>query len=172
MGTRSIFMSLFLKDWVRTQHKYLRNNFYPHDKNQAVTAVTNLSRLLSQIPHQLWDIRNSEAHAPPTSEAPGYRRLHLLSQVESLYEKEEQVLYIDKHFFQTPLSEMKTRSNTQLKQYYTYYEPLISKSIEQALDMGPNFKPIHAYFPPPATPTPIQPTEQDTIIEDAQQTTH
>ena len=128
-------------------------------------AITQIGRLLLQVPHQLWDIRNSEAHAPPTQESPGFRRLHLLSQVESLYDKEDKVLYIDRHFFNTPFTEMKTKSNTHLKQFYAYYSPLVTKSIECALDMGPNFKPINTYFPL------AQPTNQDNIIEDAQQTT-
>ena len=165
MGVRSVFMSFFVKEWARIQHDYLCNNFYPHDKNQATTAITQIGRLLSQIPHQLWDIRNSEAHAPPTPEVPGFRRLHLLSQVESLYDQEDKVLYIDRHFFQTPFAEMKTKSNTQLKQFHTYYAPLVSKSVERALDMGPNFKPINSYFP--SAPT----TNQDAFKENAQQST-
>ena len=135
-----------MKDWIRTQHTYLRLNSLPHNKNQARTAFTQISLLLTKIPHQLWDIRNSEAHAPPTAEVPGYRRLLILSKVEALYAQEDQVLNIDRHFFQTPWSEMKTRSNTALQQFHTYYAPLVSKSIERALDMGPNFKPIDSYF--------------------------
>ena len=103
--------------------------------------------VLAKVPKALWDICNTEAHAPPAPSVPGYCRLMLLSKIESLYEKENKVLAIDHHYFSTPLEEMADLSNTQLNQYITFFAPLISQSVKKAAEMDPNFRPIEAYFP-------------------------
>ena len=73
---------------------------------------------------------------------------------------------MDKRFFSTPLQTRQTQSNAQLESYIEYHEALIKDSIQQAEDMGPNFRPIIAYFPPHDPPTlPLPPRQLAPIPE-------
>ena len=109
--------------------------------------MLQIGLLLARFPKKLWDLRNHDCHAPPAQQVPGYRRLMLLSKIESLYDLEPYVLSFDKEtFFPISFEERKTHSNQQLQSYLDFYKKLILDSVKQAADMGTNFRPIHDYF--------------------------
>ena len=72
----------------------------------------------------------------------------LFSQLEDLYDKQDNILVCDKGILAKPLEEHRTHSNHQLQNFIKYATPLIKSSINIAKNFGNNYKPINKHFPP------------------------
>ena len=70
----------------------------------------------------------------------------LLSRLEDLYSKFDQVLLCDRILFDRPIEEQRQYSNLQLDNLIRYLIPLIKTSMDRASKHGKQFKPIDRFF--------------------------
>ena len=72
----------------------------------------------------------------------------LLSQLEDLYAKHDEILVCDQGILAKPLEDGKTHSNCQIQNFIKYATPLLKFSIKTAKKNGTKYKPINKHFPP------------------------
>ena len=147
-GLRSLFLGHFVLAWHHTQHEYLKLNNLPNDKGEARLGITAVGNQLFLHVRNLWDARNNSLHKPDPHAPIGYKRLMLQTQVTDLYEKQVQMLHVDRPLLATPIGEILRLSNTQIKSFLDYTTPLVKHSIKLAEENSTSFQPINHYFPP------------------------
>ena len=111
--------------------------------------IITIHNIFMKHVRSLWDIRNSMAHDADPQNHMGYRRLTLLTQVQDLYQKYDQVLACDKHLLDEPVEDFQRKSNSQIKTFLDYTKPLINFSIKTVKEQGTTqFTPINIHFKP------------------------
>ena len=160
LGKRSIFLGLFVHDWLKIQHDFLVLNNLPHKQQQAQHALKMIARTLLQQVFELWTIRNNELHTNDPTKAPAHQH-HLLQQkVTDIYAKKHLYQHIDRQLLDLPLSRRLAHSTQQLNEFVEYMKPIIAQSLKLAKqDDNHTKRPLKDYFvqPSPRTQTHITP---------------
>ena len=161
LGTRALFMGLFVAEWQTTQLKYLQINTLASQHQQPLTALIAISMALLKHVKSLWEVRNQDLHGPnphakahnPTATT-SFKRTLLTTQVKELYDEAKNLLAINRSLFQRPLSERLRDSNHVLTQWIHFVRPLVRAGKKLAKDQAKTtHQPINKHFPPSLPPT-------------------
>jgi hypothetical protein len=148
LGPDSLMYGFFHVDWVLIQDDYLRFRHLPRNKNQSLTTMKLLSSTLFGALHEMWLLRNSHLHDTNGTSLHSYHHSQLLHEIESLYDLAPLMLASDQSIFNYPLAQRQTHNTNQLRNFLSFARPVVQISIDQAKNMGANFKPVDAYFRP------------------------
>jgi hypothetical protein len=160
IGWDHLFYGHFAQDWTTLQHQYLRFAKKPHNKHQAASFFRELISELWSMVHTLWLLRNEHLHGTSTQPLHSIKRLHLLSEISSLYDMAPSMLASDRAIFAYPLTDRQNHSAKTLRNYLRFAAPIVKRSISDATTIGTQSKLINAYFGPRF---PIPPELYDTI---------
>jgi hypothetical protein len=139
---------LFHQDWVPIQDGYLQFRQLPSNKNQSVSLMKITASTIFGALHELWFLRNSHLHDVDGSSLHSYRHSQLLHEIEALYDLAPSMLASDRAIFHYPLAKRHSHNTNQLRNFLSFARPVVQLSVQQALDMGSNFKSIDEYFRP------------------------
>ena len=132
LGKRSPFLGLFVNDWQRIQHDFLKLNHLPYKQQQALHVLKLIARALLQQVLDIWNIRNDELHKNDPKSKPAHQH-HLLQQkVTEIYSNKHQLQHIDRQLLDMPLAQRLTHSTQQLSDFVDYITPIITNSIKLA----------------------------------------
>jgi hypothetical protein len=98
--------------------------------------------------HELWFLRNSHLHDADGTSLHSYRHSQLLHEIEALYDLAPSMLASDRAIFHYPLDKRQSQNTNQLRNFLSFARPVVKLSVQQAKDMGTNFKSIDEYFRP------------------------
>jgi hypothetical protein len=158
LGANSLFFGFLPSGWYTLQHRYLVARALPRDKNQVDNWMKAFIRNCHDFCHALWLLRNSHLHGKAPGASTSYKHLHLLAQIEELYDTAPHMLAHDRDIFALPFETRQLQSTRTLRTFYTFAKPIVEKSIREAQDFGMTFRRIDEYFspaPPPAIPLEI-----------------
>jgi hypothetical protein len=148
LGPDSIMFGIFHKDWVSIQDGYLKFRKLPCNKNQSVSVMKILASTIFGALHELWFLRNSHLHDADGTSLHSYRHSQLLHEIEALYDLAPSMLASDRAIFHYPLDKRQSQNTNQLRNFLSFARPVVKLSVQQAKDMGTNFKSIDEYFRP------------------------
>ena len=134
--------------WVESQHSFLVWNNHPHRKQQASIGIKALLTLTIQHTHEAWLLRNTHLHVTNSSTNSCFRRSHLLTKIEALYESLPRMCTADRDILSFPFEARQSHSTRRLQSFYNWASPLVKKSLEDAASIGSNTLPLTHYFPP------------------------
>jgi hypothetical protein len=153
LHTDSLFLGCWSTEWVTLQFRYLRLNQYPRQKGQAASGIRALVSHLLAVVHSVWLLRNKALHGDDsTTLLLSYKHTQLLLDIQDLYDQAECMLAADRSLFVHPYSYWLEKPTTELKTFLKRMRATVKASVAQAADMGPHFRPIDSYFPPPIPP--------------------
>jgi hypothetical protein len=139
----SLFLGCWSKKWAKLQLSYLRLNQYPIQKGQAATGVGAIISHLLDVVHSLWMVRNSALHGDDsTTLLLSYKHTQLLLDIQDLYDQSDSMLASNKSLFVHPYSYWLDKPSTELQTFLKRMRPKVKTSVEQAANMGVNFRPI------------------------------
>jgi hypothetical protein len=148
LGMDSLMFGFFHQDWVLIQDEYLRFRGLPRDKNQAASSIKIMASTIFGSLHELWFLRNSHLHDTDGSSLHSYKHSQLLHEIEALYDLAPSMLASDRSIFHYPFAQRETHNTNQLRNFLSFARPVVTTSIQQAQDMGSNFRTIDDYFRP------------------------
>jgi hypothetical protein len=105
--------------------------------------------------HTLWLLHNSHLHGKANGASTSYKHLHLLAQLEELYECAPHMISQDRDIFSLPFDDRRLQSTSTLRAFYTFAKPIVEKSIKEAQDFGTAFRRIDYFGPAPPIPPEI-----------------
>ena len=152
LGTDSIFFGFFVKEWYLLQHRYLQVRHLPHNHNQADNAIKAVISALLLQTQSIWILRNSHLHGTDPLRQHSYARLHLLAQIQELYNCRPLMLAADQDILSTPYTRRLEQPTTTLRTFYNWAKPLVERSVQEAAELGPSFRRIDSYFCPNIPP--------------------
>jgi hypothetical protein len=140
LGPHSLFFGFLPPAWSTLQQRYLTVRELPRDKQQANHWMKALIRHCHNFCHTLWLLRNSHLHGKADGASTSYKHLHLLAQLEELYECAPRMLVQeDRDIFSLPFEDRRLQSTSTLRAFYTFAKPIVEKSIKEAQDFGATF---------------------------------
>jgi hypothetical protein len=149
----SIFMGCLSAEWIRSQHRYLKLNHYSRNQGQACTGIRAMVALFLEFVHSMWLLRNKALHGDDTTTILlSYKHTQLLLEIQDLYDQVDSMLVADRGLFIHPYDYWLDKPSTELTTFLKQMRPTVKVSVEQAADMGPNFRSIASYFPVPIPP--------------------
>ena len=149
LGMDSLMFGFFHQDWVQIQDDYLRFRKLPRNKNQAASLIKIMASTIFGSLHELWFLRNSHLHDTDGSSLHSYKHSQLLHEIEALYDMAPSMLASDRSIFHYPFEQRETHNTNQLRNFLSFARPVVQTSIQQAKDMGTNFRTnIDDYFHP------------------------
>jgi hypothetical protein len=149
IGTDSLLFGFFSSEWVRLQDRYLRARRLPSSQQEARRAIRTLIQLFHEQCHSVWLLRNQHLHgADPMNTTSSYKHLHLLAQIQELYDAAPLMLINDREIFAFPQELRKLQSTSILTAFYLQAKPIVETSLKQAAGIPPDFRPIDTYFRP------------------------
>jgi hypothetical protein len=163
LGPHSLFFGFLPPAWYTLQQRYLTARELPRDNQQADRWIKALIRHCHDFCHTLWLLRNSHLHGKADDASTSYKHLHLLAQLEELYDCAPHMLTQDRDIFSLPFEARRLQSTRTLCAFYTFAKPIVEKSIKEAQDFGTTFRRIDDYFGP-ARPPPIPPEIIEIIL--------
>jgi hypothetical protein len=101
-------------DWVSLQHRYLIALDLPHSRNQAARGVKAIILQLLEQCHACWLLRNTHLHGTDPLKTTSYKHIHLLTQVNELYESAPFMLASDRDIFEIPMEQRQLQSKSTL----------------------------------------------------------
>jgi hypothetical protein len=107
-----------------------------------------LSTTIFSTLHELWLLRNSHLHDSEGTSLHSYKHSQLLQEIASLYDLAPSMLASDRSIFHYPLAKRRTHNTNQLRNFLSFARPVVKISLDQAKDMGSNFKTVDEYFRP------------------------
>jgi hypothetical protein len=101
------------------------------------------------VVHSVWMARNSALHGDNSiTLLLSYKHTQLLLDIQDIYNQSESMLAADRSLFVHPYSYWLDKPSTELQTFLKRMRPTVKTSVEQAANMGVNFRPIDLYFPP------------------------
>jgi hypothetical protein len=73
-------------------------------------------------------------------------------EIQDLYDQAKSMLVADRGLFVHPYGYWLDKPSTKLTTFLKQMRPTVKVSVEQAADMGTNFRTIDSYFPPTIPP--------------------
>jgi hypothetical protein len=144
----SLFLGCWSTKWVHLQFNYLRLNQYPRQKGQAANGVRAIISHLMEVVHSVWLVRNTALHGDDsTTLLLSYKHTQLLLDIQDIYDQSDSMLAADRRLFVHPYSYWLDKPSTELQTFLKRMRLTVKASVEQAANMGVNFRPIHSYFP-------------------------
>jgi hypothetical protein len=144
----SIFLGCLSVDWANFQHAYLKLNRFPHNKGQASNGIRAIVAYLLDFVHSVWLVRNKALHGDDTTtQLLSYKHLQLLLDIQDLYDQADSMLVADRDLFVHPYEYWIDQPTAQLATFLKRMRPTVKVSVNQAADMGANFRTIDSYFP-------------------------
>ena len=144
----SIFLGCLSVDWSNFQHAYLKLNRFPHNKGQASNGIRAIVAYLLDFVHSVWLVRNKALHGDDTTtQLLSYKHLQLLLDIQDLYDQADSMLVADRDLFVHPYEYWIDQPTAQLATFLKRMRPTVKVSVNQAADMGANFRTIDSYFP-------------------------
>ena len=152
LGTDSIFFGFFVKEWFILQNRYLQARRLPTNRNQTASAIqTVISAVLLQT-QSIWTIRNSHLHNTDPLQQHSYARLHLLGQIQELYDCLPLMLAADRDILSIPYTRRLDQPTPTLRSFYKWAKPMVERSVQEADELGRSFRRIDSYFGPRVPP--------------------
>jgi hypothetical protein len=144
----SLLFGFFSEDWVRLQDRYLRARGLPCSKNEATRAISSLILSFHEQCHTVWLLRNLHLHGTDPNNITSYKHLHLLAQIQELYDAIPDMMQHDREILAYPMEGRRLQSTTTLNTFYRHAKPIVEKSIEDAKTLGQNFRRINEHLQP------------------------
>jgi hypothetical protein len=126
----------------------LRARGLPMSKQQATRAIRSLIQLFHEQCHSVWLLRNQHLHGTDPVNTTSYKHLHLLAQIQELYEAAPLMMTHDRDIFAFPQELRKLQSTSMLTAFYQHAKPIVETSLKEAAQQLPDFRPINDYFRP------------------------
>ena len=118
LGPDSIFFGFFVHKWTQLQDWYLRAQNLPHHCNQAATAIHTVSSALLLQVQSIWLIRNTHLHGTDPLQQQSYVHLHLLIQIQELYDCLPLMRAADRDILSIPYSSRLEQPTSTLRNFY------------------------------------------------------
>jgi hypothetical protein len=107
-----------------------------------------LSSTIFSSLHDLWLLWNSQLHDANGRSLHSYHHSQLLHEIEALYDLAPSMLASDGAVFHYLFAKRQTHKTNQLRDFLSFARPVVLTSMEQAKDMGSNFKTVDKYLCP------------------------
>jgi hypothetical protein len=148
IGEDSLLFGFFSVDWTRLQDWYLQAVGLPRALNEASRAIRSLIVAFHNHCHSVWLLRNQHLHGTDPKNTTSYKHLHLLAQIQDLYDAVPHMMSHDRAIFEFPLESRKLQSTATLLVFYQHAKPIVAKSLEDAAHLGAQFRTIDHHFRP------------------------
>jgi hypothetical protein len=148
IGADSLLFGLFSTEWVRLQSRYLRAVGLPSAHNEPSCAIGALLVAFHDQCHAVWLLRNQHLHGTDPRNISSFKHLHLLAQIQELYDAAPHMMLHDRNVFAYPFEVRHLQSTSALNAFYQHAKPIVETSLKDALRLGPRFLPLDHYFPP------------------------
>jgi hypothetical protein len=114
IGVDSLLFGFFSEDWVRLQDQYLQARGLPCSENKATRAISSLILTLHEQCHTVWLLRNLHLHGTDPNNITSYKHLHLLAQIQELYDAIPNMMQHDRGILAYPMEGRRLQSTTTL----------------------------------------------------------
>jgi hypothetical protein len=148
IGTGSLLFGFFCDNWVRVQDRYIWARGLPSSQQEATRAICSLIQLFNEQCHSVWLLRNQHLHGTYPTNTTSYKHLHLLAQIQELYDAAPLMMSHDCDIFTFPQELRKLQSTSILTAFYRHAKPIVGTSLKQAAQQPPDLRPIDDYFCP------------------------
>jgi hypothetical protein len=148
IGEDSLLFGFFSTDWVRLQDRYLQAVGLPHALHEASRAIRSLMVSFHDHCHSVWLLRNEHLHGTDPRNSTSSKHLHLLAQIQYLYEAVPQMMSHDRDIFAFPFESRKLQSTSTLLAFYQHAKPIVAQSLKNAATLGAQFRTIDQHFRP------------------------
>jgi hypothetical protein len=148
IGTDSLLFAFFCYDRVRLQDQYLRARGLPSSQQEATRAIRSLIQLFREQCHSVWLLRNQHLHGTNPMNTTSYKHLHLLAQIQELYDAAPLMMLHGGDIFAFPQDLCKLQSTSMLTAFYRHAKPTMETSLKQATQQPPYYRPIDDHFRP------------------------
>jgi hypothetical protein len=149
IGVDSVLFGFFATEWVYLQDRYLHALGLPSSKHEATRSIQSLILACHDQCHAVWLLRNQHLQGTdPHNTTTSFKHLHLLVQIQELYDARPHMMAHDRDIFAYPMDSRHLQSTPTLQAFYQHAKPIAEKSIADALKIGWNFRPIDVYFRP------------------------
>ena len=152
IGSNSLFFGFFSREWYTIQRRYLHVCLLPSNANQADNAINSLIIATLRQVHEIWLLRNAHLHGTDPLRKHSYVHFHLLAKIRELYECAPLVMTADQDIFSYPFDRRQEQSTAALRAYYQWAKLIVERSVQEATELGSNFRRINSYFPPSIPP--------------------
>jgi hypothetical protein len=148
IGADSLLFGFFSVDWARLQERYLQAVGLPRAHNEASRAIRSLIVTFHDHCHSVWLLRNQHLHGTDPRNTTSYKHLHLLAQIQELYEAVPHMMSHDCAIFDYPLESRKLQSTSTLLVFFKHAKLIVDTSPEEASTFGALFQTIDQHFRP------------------------
>jgi hypothetical protein len=149
VGEDSLLFGFFTEEWVRLQDRYLQARGLPRSQNKATRAIRSLILTMHNQCHTVWLLQNQHLHGTdPNNTTTSYKHLHLLDQIQELYDALPFMMAHDRDVFAVSMEFRRLQSTAALVAFYQHAKPIPEQSMEDAPKLGRNFRHINDYFRP------------------------
>ena len=148
IGSDSLFFGFFSREWYTLQQRYLQVCLLPSNANQADNAINSIIIATLRQVHEIWLLCNAHLHSTDLPRKHLYIHFHLLAKIRELYECAPLVMTADRDIFSYPFDQRQEQSTAALRAYYQWAKPIVERSVQEATELGSNFRRIDSYFPP------------------------
>jgi hypothetical protein len=143
IGEDSLLFGFFSTDWARLQDRYLQAVGLPRDPNEASRAIRSLIVAFHNHCHSVWLLRNQHLHGTDPKNTTSYKHIHLLAQIQDLYDAVPPMMSHDQAIFEFPLESKKLQSTATLLAFYQHAKPIVAKSLEDAVSYSRRTVPFY-----------------------------
>jgi hypothetical protein len=148
IGDDSLLFGFFSNDWVRLQERYLHARGLPSSKQESTRAIRSLIQLFHEQCHSVWLLRNQHLHGTDPANTTSYKHLHLLAQIQELYDAAPLMMTHDRDIFAFPRELRNLQSTSMITTFYQHEKTIVETSLKEAAQQPPDFRPIDDYFRP------------------------
>jgi hypothetical protein len=148
IGVDSLLFGFFSTEWVRLQDRYLRGHSLPCSQNEVTRAISSLILTLHEQCHTVWLLRIQHLHGTDPNNITSYKHLHLLAQIQELYDTIPHMMQHDHDLLAFPMECRRLQSTATLTTFYRQVKPIVAQSIKDAQKLRQNFRRINDHFQP------------------------
>jgi hypothetical protein len=146
IGEDLFLLGFFANDWARLQDRYLKAVGLPRVHHEACRAIRSLIVAFHDQCHSVRLLRNQHLHGTDPRNSTSFKHLHLLAQIQELYEAVPLLMSHDRAIFEFPFDSRKLQSTSTLLAFYKHAKPIVAQSLEDASTFGARFQTIDQHF--------------------------